>query len=69
MNNTGLDLKSIGDSAAGGRGPSNFKDPPRLGSEAPTAAKLKKLNTASIGARSDGGAKSARSAGSRTHRS
>ena len=77
LNNTGLDLKSIGDSDARGR-PVNFKDPPKLGTlstkkvanEAPTAAKLKKLNTtASVGARSDGGAKSARSAGSRTHRS
>lgn len=73
LNNTGLDLKSIGDSDARGR-PVNFKDPPKLSTkkvanEAPTAAKLKKLNTTAISARSEGGAKSARSAGSRTHRS
>lgn len=76
MNNTGFDLKSIGDSDARGR-PVSFKDPPKLGNlpikmeanQAPTAAKLKKLNTSSVAARSDGGAKSARSAGSRTHRS
>ena len=76
LNNPGLDLKSIGDSDARGR-PVNFKDPPKLGTlstkkvanEAPTAAKLKKLNTTAISARSEGGDKSERSAGSRTHRS
>ena len=83
MNATGLDLRSIGESEGRGR-PVSFKEPPRLGNlatkevakDAPTAAKLRKLNTtaaASTGARSDNGAKSARrsevSAGRQSHRS
>lgn len=83
LNTTGLDLKSIGESDGRGR-PVSFKEPPRLGNlatkevakDAPTAAKLRKLNTAaaaSTGARSDNGAKSARrsevSAGRQSHRS
>ena len=74
-------MKSIGESEGRGR-PVSFKEPPKLGNlatkevakDAPTAAKLRKLNTnTSIGARSDGGAKSARrseiSAGRQSHRS
>ena len=81
LNTTGLDLKSIGESEGRGR-PVSFKEPPKLGNlatkevakDAPNAAKLRKLNTtASGGARSDGGAKSARrsevSAGRQSHRS
>ena len=74
-------MKSIGESEGRGR-PVSFKEPPKFGNlatkevakDAPTAAKLRKLNTtASGGARSDGGAKSARrsevSAGRQSHRS
>ena len=81
LNTTGLDLKSIGESDGRGR-PVSFKEPPKLGTlatkevakDAPTAAKLRRLNTnTSLGARSDGGAKSARrsevSTGGRSHRS
>lgn len=52
LNNTGLDMKSIGGESRGG--PVSFKDPPRLGNslsiakDAPTAAKLRKLNTGAI---------------------
>lgn len=63
LNNTGFELKSIGESDGRGR-PVAFKDPPMLKTPlaAPTAAMLKKLNTKSgeAGPRSDGGAKSAR---------
>ena len=62
MNTTGFELKSIGESEYRGR-PVSFKEPPKLGTGAPTAAALKKLDTKSLtGARSDaGGPKSARS--------
>lgn len=73
LNNTGFELKSIGESD-GRRAPVAFKDPPALrgtlhrkteapGKDAPTAENLRRLNTKmSTGARSDaGGAKSARS--------
>ena len=61
MNTTGFELKSIGESEGRGR-PVSFKEPPKLGTGAPTAAALKKLDTKSFGARSDaGGPKSARS--------
>lgn len=63
----------MNDSVARG-GPVSFKDPPRLGNsneiakDAPTAAKLRKLNSSD-----NGGAKSARSqavsAGRQSHRS
>ncbi len=75
LNNTGFEMKSIGESDGRGR-PVAFKDPPALrgtlhrktteapGKDAPTAENLRRLNTKmSTGARSDagGGAKSARS--------
>ena len=61
LNTTGFELKSIGESEGRGR-PVSFKEPPKLGTGAPTAAALKKLDTKSFGARSDaGGPKSARS--------
>ena len=63
LNTTGFELKSIGESDGRGR-PVAFKDPPMLktSAAAPTAEKLKKLNTMKSegGAKSDGGAKSAR---------
>ena len=73
LNTTGFELKSIGDSEAAKGRPVSFKEPPRIGGglskapmakDAPTAEKLKQLNTKniSVGARSDQGAKSARSA-------
>lgn len=63
LNTTGFELKSIGESDGRGR-PVAFKDPPMLKTSlaAPTAEKLKRLNTKAGegGPKSDGGAKSAR---------